>query len=441
MNITELSKDESSYKAQVIIPHSKLEEEISKKLAEIAKTAKMDGFRVGKVPNHILNKKYAASVRADVVKQQLDKVIRKIISDNKLNVAVAPEINDLKNEPGKDLEFNLDFELMPEIKMPDFKNILIEKPSLNVDGKDIDERLKKIAEYSKNYDKESKDGAKKGDQVTIDAVGYVDSVAFEGGKLEAHKLVLGSGAFIPGFEDQLIGKKSGEEFIVNVNFPEEYHAKNLAGKASEFKGKVLKVHTPSENKIDDEFAKKLKCDNLEDLKNKIEADVISSYEGSINLFMKMALFDQLEKLIDFQPPKSLLEQEFKALNDQKSQLLEDENIKSMSEKDQEAYFHKIAFRRVAVGLLLAEYIKKHSLSVTEEDIRQEIFNQARRYPGQEKEVFDFYQKNPKAVEGVTGPILEEKAVKKIFDEEVEINPKSYSKSDLEKLLESQSKIL
>ena len=440
MNITELSKDKSSYKAQVVVPHNKLEEEISKNLAEIAKTAKMDGFRVGKVPSHILNKKYAASVRADVVKQQLDEAIRKIISDNKLNIAVAPEINDLKNEPGKDLEFNLDFELMPEIKMPDFKKISIEKPSLIVDDKDIDERLKKIAEYSKNYDKESKAAAKKGDQVTIDAVGYVDSVAFEGGKLEAHKLVLGSGAFIPGFEDQLIGKKSGEEFVVNVNFPEEYHAKNLAGKASEFKGKVLKVHTPSENKINDEFAKKLKCDNLEDLKNKIKADVISSYDGSINLFMKMALFDQLEKLIDFQPPKKLLEQEFKALNDQKSQLLEDENIKSMSEKDQEAYFNKIAFRRVAVGLLLAEYIKKHSLSVTEEDVRQEIFNQARKYPGQEKEVFDFYQKNPKAVEGVTGPILEEKAVKNIFDKEIAINPKSYSKSDLEKLLESQSKI-
>ena len=440
MNIKELNSDKLNYQAQIIVPHSKLEEEVKAQLAEISKTAKIDGFRPGKVPSSVLEKKYGESVRSDVIRTQVEEAIKKIITDNKLDVVTNPEIKDIKNESGKDLEFKLDFELMPEIKMPDLKKIEIEKPVLTVADKDVEERLKKIAEYSKTYEKESKGAAKKEDQVTIDSVGYVDGEAFEGGKLDAHKLVLGSGTFIPGFEDQLIGKKAGEEIDVKVEFPKEYHAKHLAGKPAEFKTKILAVHTASTPKIDDDFAKKFKCDDLADMKNKLKEDIARSYDESIHVAMKMSLFNELEKVIKFEPPKSLINKEIAALEHQKGHLMTDEAMKSMSDKKQKEFLEKMAFRRVAIGLILAEYVKEHKITVVEDDIKQAIFQQARNYPGQEQQIIEFYQKDKNAIENLKGPIMEEKAVKQIFEKEIKTTEKKYSKDKMEKKLQELNEV-
>ena len=438
MSIAELKNDKTEFHAKVTIPVHHITSEIDKELKDIAKTAKMDGFRAGKVPTHILKKKYASSIRADIVRKKINSTIDELIKKNNLNIAIDPVIEDLENEDDKDLAFTLKFELLPEIKLPEFKKITIEKPVMEVTEKDIDEQINRIAEFSKTYDKESKGKAASGDQLTIDAVGYVDGKAFEGGKLEGNKLVLGSKTFIPGFEDQLIGSKAGDDVSVNVTFPENYHAKDLAGKPSEFKVQVKAVHKSNTPKIDDEFAKKFKCDTVEKLKEQIKENLSASYQEPIHVMMKMHLFDKLEDMLTFEVPKSLIEREVSILKKQSDQFT-DADLDKKSDKEKAEYFDKLATRRVRIGLVLAEYVKQKNLKITEDDIRQAIIAQARNYPGQEHQVIEFYQKDRQALEALKGPILEEKGVKEIFDNEIIINEKSYSKEKLEKLLEEEIK--
>lgn len=440
MKVAELKNDKTEYQAKITIPEKEIAELVNKELAKIAKTAKMDGFRVGKVPVGILKKKYASSIRADVARTKINNAIDETIKKNTLNIALDPIIEDVTNEDGKGLEFTLKFELLPEIKMPDFKRISIEKSKLEVSKKDIDDQIDRLSSFSKSYDEESKTKAKNGDQVTLDAIGYVDGKAFDGGKLDAHKLVLGSNSFIPGFEDQLIGCKKGDDVTVKVDFPKEYHSENLAGKPSEFKVQIIAVHKEKPVKIDDEFAKNFKCDSVDKLKEQISKNIESSYDEPIHTMMKMKLFDKLESMLKFDVPASLLTRETDILKKQTEQMgYEDPSIKDKSDKEKEAYFDKLASRRVKIGLMLAEYVKQHNMQIQEEDIRQAIITQARNYPGQEQQVIEFYQKDRSALESLKGPILEEKAVKAIFTKEVIINEKTYSKDKLEKLLDKETR--
>ena len=437
MIISELKKDKTEFHVKVIISVQEISEQIEVELASIAKTAKMDGFRVGKVPLSVLRKKYVPTLRSNIARDKIDAAIKKVVKDNNLNIAFDPAIEDFKNEDNQDIEFVLKFELLPLVTLPDFKKISIEKPVLEVSKKDIDENLDKILSFSKSYDKETKSKAKAGDQVTIDAIGYVDEKAFEGGKLNSHKLVLGSKSFIPGFEDQLIGSKAGDDVSVNVDFPKDYHSKDLAGKASEFKVKVLAVHQGNVPKIDDEFAKKFKCDNVEQLREQITANIRSNYDESILVLMKMKLFDKLEDLLKFDIPASLLKREKEILKGQSPQLADDAELKNMSEKEKDKYFDELAARRVRIGLMLAEYVKQKGLNITDEDVRHAIIEHAKNYPGQEQMVIEFYKKNNNALENLKGPILETKGVKAIFDNEIVIKEKSYTSEKLEKLLENE----
>ena len=436
MIISELKKDKTEFHAKVTISIHDISQQIDTELANVAKTAKMDGFRVGKVPLTVLRKKYVPTIRNGIARDKIDAATKQIIKDNKLNIAFDPAIDDFKNEDDKDIEFVLKFELLPVITLPDFKKISIEKPVLDVSKKDIDEQLDRILSFSKSYDKETKSKAKSGDQVTIDAIGYVNGEAFDGGKLNAHKLVLGSKSFIPGFEDQLIGSKAGDDVSVKVDFPKDYHSKDLAGKPSEFKVKVLAVHQESTQKIDDEFAKKFKCENVEQLREQISKNISSNYDESILIFMKMELFDKLEELLIFEIPASLLEREKEILKDQVSKVGDNAEVKSMSDKERAKYFDDLASRRVRIGLMLAEYVKQKGLSITEEDIRHALIEQAKNYPGQEQMVIEFYQKNKNALENLKGPILESKGVKAIFANEVVIKEKRYTADKLEKFLEN-----
>jgi trigger factor len=438
MKIAELKNDKTEFHAKVTISAKEIEGEVDKELKNTAKTAKMDGFRVGRVPAHILKKKYGSSIKADIMKKKINFSVDEIVEKNKLNVAMDPVIEDLKDEDDKDLEFTVKFDLLPEIKLPEFKKISVEKPILEVTNKEVDEQIDRIANFSKTYENESKGKAAIDDQLTIDAVGYVGGKAFDGGKLDDHKLVIGSNAFIPGFEDQLIGSKTGDDLKVKVVFPKEYHAEDLAGKPSEFKVKVKAVHKPSTPKIDDEFAKKFKCDTVAKLKEQIKQNFSTSHKEPIHIMMKMNLFDKLEEILKFDVPKSLIEREVNVLEKQSDQFADPE-IGKKSDKEKAEYFEKLALRRVRVGLVLAEYVKQKNLKITEDDVRQAIITQARNYPGHEQQVIEFYQKDRQALEALKGPILEEKGVKEIFDNEIIINEKTYSKDRLEKLLEKEVK--
>jgi len=438
MKIVELKNDKQNYHVEVSVSDKDIVNTIDAKLADIRKTAKMDGFRPGKAPLSFLKKKYAPSIRADIVKEKVDKAIDDSVKKNNLNIALDPSIEDVTNEEGKDFKFTLKFALLPEIELPDFKKISIEKPELKVSTKEVDEQLERLASFSKTYDKESKVKAKEGDQLTIDAVGYVDGKAFDGGKLTDHKLVLGSKAFIPGFEDQLIGSKKGDDITVKVDFPKEYHAKNIAGKPSEFKVQIKAVHKEDKPKIDDEFAKKFKCESLEELKKQAEQNIQASYDEPIRVMMKMHLFDKLEGMLKFDLPDTLLKRESEILQKQLEQKEGgDEEFQKMSSKEKEKHVTKLSTRRVRIGLMLAEYVKQEKVQLKDEDIRQAIFAQARNYPGQEKEIIEFYQKDRRALESLKGPVLEEKSVQEIFDKEIKLVTKSYPKDKLEKLLDKE----
>jgi trigger factor len=436
MNITELKHDTTDFHVKVTVPAKEISAETEKELGKLAKTAKLDGFRVGKVPASVLQKKYGHALRSDAVKNKIMQAMKDVVKDKNLRILTDPEVDDLKNEEGKSLEFTLKYQLLPEIPMPDFKKISIEKPVLEIKDKQIDEQMEKLVGLAKEYNKESKTKAKKGDQVTIDAVGSVGGKEFAGGKLTSHKLVLGSGAFIPGFEDQLIGAKAGDDVLVKVDFPKEYHEKTLAGKASEFKVKVLAVHSESEAKLNDEFAKKFNFENLAALREQVSKNLSESYAEPIETMMKMSLFDKLEGMMKFEVPKSLLEREANILKGQASQI-EDEELSAKSAKEQDAYFNKLASRRVKLGLMLAEYVKIHKLQIEKADMNRAIMAQARHFPGRENEIINLYLKNPNALESLKGPILEDKAVRNIFEKEVKLTEKTYTKEKLEKLLATE----
>ena len=435
MNISELVNDKLNLHLRVTVPSKDIESEIDKEIAKIAKTAKIDGFRVGKVPVHMLKKRHADSFRGDVYRNIIARSISDINKERKLRSAADPGITDVIAEADKDLEFTLKFELLPEISLPDLSKISLERPVLEVSDNEIDEELNKLLELAKTFDKETKAKAKKGDQVTIDATGFADGEEFSGGKLDGFKLVLGSGVFIPGFEDQLIGSKAGEDIDVKVTFPKNYQAKELAGKDAEFKTKVLAVHCPKAAELDDEFAKKFKCANVAELKEKVSASIKETYSHLIRDFMKMKLFDQLEGSLKFDVPESLLSREVEILKKQTSQEGNDPDIAKKSEKEKEEYYQKLALRRTRLGLMLAEYVHQNNLKIDENDIRQIIIKQAQNFPGQESQLISFYYNNPNALESLKAPALEEKAVTVIFDQEIKITDKKYPKNKLDKLLE------
>jgi len=448
MQLTTLKNENLDFHIKVSIPADKINNKVQKELDSIAKKAKLDGFRVGKAPRNIINKRYKNSIRADVLQHQISHSVEDIIKEHKLNIVGQPKLEDLKNEEAEDLEFTLKFELFPKIQMPSFKEISIVAPELVVKDEEIDKKIDELAQTRKTYNKESDKEVKEGDQVTIDAIGYVDGETFEGGAVTNHNLVIGSGAFIGGFEDQLIGSKKGEEVEVNVTFPENYHMKDIAGKAAKFIVQIKAVHLPEEPVIDDEFAKNFNYNTLDELRIFIKGMIKEKYAESINTIMKMSLFDQLESVLTFDVPQSLLVQEEKDLkikaeqpnkeemNDEDSMEI-DTLFKGKSEEEVKEYYHRLALRRVRVGLLLAEYTKIKELKIEAADLQKRIMDQARNFPGEEKAIYDFYRNNPNAVEYLKGPLLEEKTVKHIFDNEVTIIEQKYNKEELEEFLRQQ----
>ena len=437
MDITEIKNNDTEFHVRVTIPVKEVNSKVEQELANMARTAKIDGFRIGKVPVSFLKKKYGASIRADVVKNKVVKAINEIKNNKNLRVLLDPEIDNITNEESKDLAFTLKYQLLPEITIPEFKKISIEKPILELKDKDIDEQLESLRLSVKEYSKVSKSKAKEGDQLTIDAVGYINDKAFAGGKLDSYKLVLGSKAFIAGFEDQLIGTNTGDEVSVKVNFPEEYHEKTLAGKPAEFKVKVLAIHSESEAKLDDEFAKKFNLANLEELRKEITKSIRKNFEEPIESLMKMELFNKLEKILNFSVPQVLIDREINILERQIA-ATNDEEFNAKSEEDKRSYLKNLASRRVKLGLMLAEYVKLKQINIGKEDIYKALTDHAKNFPGQENQIIDFYLKNSEALESLKGPVLEDKAVRVIFEQEVKLIEKSYSKAKLEKLLEKDS---
>jgi trigger factor len=316
---------------------------------------------------------------------------------------------------------------------------------LKVVPKDVDDYINKLVEENPSYTKESKVKAVKNDEVTIDFVGYVDKKAFEGGTMKGHKLVLGSGQFIPGFEDQLIGHKAGDDVKVKVTFPETYHAKDLAGKEAIFETKIHEVNKPEKLEINDALGKKYGFEDLIAFKTDVERILKTSSQDEIFDVVKMRLFDKLEKLLSFDVPSSMLDNEFNMIKKQAGNILksnkeEDDkktSKKTKSEEIDDEKYKKIALRRVRIGMFISDYAQKQEIKLDNNDLMAAINKQARMFPENKQFIIDYYTKNAQALEALKGSVLEEKSVTHILSKEIEVKDKEYSMKDMEKFLESE----
>ena len=440
MQVTETLSDGLKRGLKITIPASELESKMMEKLVEIKDQVRINGFRPGKVPLAHLKKTYGRSVMADIVQETVTQSSQAALEERKERPAMQPSIEmtedqDEANEilDGKrDLDLDVSYELMPEFEVGDLSGITIEKPVVEVTDEEVTEQMEQIGSQSRPYE-EKKGKAKDGDRITMSYLGKVDGKAFEGGGDENGQLVLGSGQFIPGFEEQLVGKKAGDETVVKVTFPEEYQAAHLAGKEAEFDVVVKEVAAPGELVIDDDFAKNLGLEGLDNLKEIIKSQIDGQYAGASRQKVKRQLLDQLDEKYDFELPPTMLSQEFDGIWGQVEKEMEEagtsfEDNDTTEEQAREDY-SKIAQRRVRLGLVLAEIGDSKEIQVTEDELRNAVMQQASQFPGQEKEVFEFYQKNTEQLAGLRAPIFEEKVVDYIL-ELATVTEKTVTKDEL-----------
>lgn len=421
MQVTQTLSEGLKRQFKVVISAADLGSRFESELESLRGRVNLNGFRPGKVPSAHLKRVYGKSVMADVVQNVVGDANKKIVEDHGLRLASEPKINFTEDQEvieqvlaGKaDLDFSLDVEVLPTIEIADHSGIEVVKEVAETSIEDIDSAIQRMAAANRPYSpRGDKEKAQDGDKLTIDFVGTIDGVAFDGGSANGVDLILGSGQFIPGFEEQLIGTKKGDQKVVKTVFPELYQARELAGKAAEFAVTVQEIQAPGDQVIDDELAKKFGLDDVEKLREAVKASLEEETNEQTRQKMKRQLLDGLDKIYTFDLPPTMLEEEF---NTVWRQLTADMARGGQSfgegeeEKTREEY-RAIAARRVRLGLVLAEIGAKQNVKVEENEMRDALVARARSFPGQEKQVFEFYSKNPDALAQIRAPIFEEKVV-------------------------------
>ena len=428
MNIQQTKAEGLVREYSIVITADEIEKEVSAKLGELAKTMKMPGFRPGKVPMSVVKSRFGPQAQGDAIKAALDEGARQAIDGNELKLASQPSVDITSYEEGKDLEASLSCEVMPEITMPDPSKLKIERPTLEAGEDDVNEALTNIADGNKpSIEVKDKRPAKSGDILLIDFVGKIDGEPFEGGSAEGHSLELGSNSFIPGFEEGLIGASVGDKLDVTVNFPDDYQAAHLAGKPAVFETTVHEMREQGEAKIDDDLGVRLGFADLEGLKDAVREQINGQHSTALRQVVKKNVLDALADGQEFDVPPSLLAQEYesvaKAMNPAQQEAQADDQADDQAKKaaddgmddaaKEEA--REIAKRRVRLGLLLTEIGRTNNIDVSEEDTRNAVMQEARRYPGQEQMVFEYFQKNPEAMQQLAGPIFEDKTIDFIME--------------------------
>ena len=437
MEVTEKSAEGLDRRFLVKVSAAELDEKLVARLMEIKNQVHLKGFRKGKAPVSFLKKMYGKGVMGEIVQEVVAESSQKAFTDRELQPASQPHPHfhsDMEEViAGKaDLEYDVHAEILPDFEPMDVSTLKLTRMVAEVPAKEIDEALKNVAAQQTAYAaRKAAEKSKKDDMVSVDYVGRIDGEEFAGGKGEKVDIVLGSDTFIPGFEKQLIGAKSGDNVEVNVTFPEDYNAKDLAGKDAVFDVTVLEVKAPEKVEIDDELAKKVGLESLDDLKGRLKERIESDYKDLSRSHLKRALLDQLDEAHSFDLPNGMVDAEFNQIWSQVEAAERDEEDKDKSEDELKEEYRKIAERRVRLGLVLAEIGKRAEVEVPQEDLQREMINMARAYPGQEREVLEFYQKNPAALQQLRAPLFEEKVVDYIV-ERAEVADKKVSK---EKLME------
>ncbi|MBO5441484.1 MAG: trigger factor [Alphaproteobacteria bacterium] len=415
MNIKEVKSEGLSREYDVTISASDFSAAVEKKLKEIAKTVSMAGFRAGKVPFAMVKQKYYGNAMSETLDDMLRDGVNEVLKEKNLRPVFTPDVDLKKFEDGKDIEFKVSMDVMPEIKLKDFSQVKVEKVVADVAEEEVNKALEYMANSRRDSVKVEEDRATvKGDIAVIDFVGSIDGVEFAGGKGEAYPLEIGSNSFIPGYEDQLIGKKAGEVVNVKATFPENYHAKDLAGKEALFVTTIKEIRTVKKAEINDDFAKSMGEENLDKLKETIKSRIAQDYEGASKMKLKRVLLDALDKAYSFDVPAKLVDMEYESIvkqyeNAKKNNQL-DEDEKSKKEEDLLKEYKDIAVRRVKLGLLLAEVGNQAKVTVNQEDVNKAIMAEAQHYPMQAKAIFDFYLKNKEAIERLRTQVYEEKVI-------------------------------
>jgi trigger factor len=440
MQVTETLSQGLKREFKVVLPATELEERLNSELSTLKDRVRINGFRPGKVPVGHLRKVYGRSVMADVLQNAVNEANRKIVEDNNLKLAHEPQIQfpesqeevEKAMEAKGDLAFTVALEVLPVFELADLSDVTVKKRVADVTDAEITESLERMAKQNRSF--EPKEGAAvDGDRVVVDFVGRIDGTEFEGGNGEDIRVELGSNTFIPGFEDQLLGLKAGDTKLVKVTFPVNYMAAHLAGKDAEFDVTVKEIEAPGELKIDDEMAKGFGMDSLDKLKDAIRDAIKRDFDAQSRRKVKKDLLDSLDAKYSFELPPTLVEQEFAAVwsqvvGDMKSnnRTFEDE---STTEDEAKAEYRKIAERRVRLGLVLAQIGEKTDIKISDDEVTQALIERVRQYPGQERQVWEFYQKNPQALAEIRAPLFEEKVVDQILSQ-VKVDEETVSKDAL-----------
>lgn len=413
MQVKELKNEGLRHELEVVLPANEIERLQNEKLEQYAKNAKVPGFRPGKVPLTIMKKQYGRAVMGEVLESAVNDSTAKVLTDKGLRPALQPKIEVTEFDEGKDLKYTITVDVLPEFKVTDLKALKLKKPVTKVESKVIDEALERIAKQNQDSQPVER-AAKKGDIVNIDFHGRTkkDNKPHPGMHAHGHSLELGSGQFIPGFEDQLIGKKKGDKVEVAVKFPDEYHSDELAGQEAIFDVEIHEVSEPTDAKVDDEFAKKLGLTDLAALKKAVEEQIQSEYDGMSRMKLKRAMLDALDDNHTFDIPEGMLDLEFQNIRQQiameRQAELKDGKLELSDEEQEE--LKAIAERRVRLGLVLSEIGRANNIQVNDQELQRAVINEARKYPGQEAVVFDYYRKNRNALEALRAPVFEEKVV-------------------------------
>lgn len=451
MQVTETHNAGLKREYKVVVGQAELDTELNAKLADISKRANIKGFRPGKVPVAHLKRVYGRSAMAEVLQDAVDSRSKRLLEEKNLKPAYQPEVKLPTDEAeiaavmdGKqDLAFTMALEVIPDFEIKDHAGLSLTRHVAAVAETEIEETLKRIASQSKNFE-EKKGKAAKGDRVTINFVGTIDGTAFEGGTADDVALEIGSGQFIPGFEDQLIGAKAGDDVTVKVSFPADYGVAELAGKPAEFATKVTKVEGAKDAAIDEEFAKKMGFEDLSKLKDMIKERMGAEYAQMSAMKLKRDVLDALDKEYSFELPEKLVESEFNgiwnALSGEMARSGKSFADEGTTEEEARKEYRAIAERRVRLGLVLGRMGEKQGVIVSEQELQNALMNRMRQFPGQEKMVIDYYRRNPQAMMELRGPIFEQKVVDGIVAAAAKLDEKTVTKEELQKMVEDEDEM-
>ncbi|MCW5698881.1 MAG: trigger factor [Rhodospirillales bacterium] len=439
----------------VALPAAQIEEKIANRLKDLSRTARISGFRPGKVPVSLLRKRFGAALRAETLQEMLKETSTSIMSERGLRAANQPKISVTTDEADADFEYKLALEILPDIEAPDYGKITLERLVAEVEPSQIDSVLNRLAEDYKSFQAVENRVAALGDQVVIDFIGRIDGEAFDGGTAEGYDLELGSKRFLPGFEDQLVGSSAGETRTVKVTFPEAYTVDTLAGKDAEFEVSVKEVKEPKPSNVDDDLAKKLGLNDLAALRSMLEESETQRLKAYTRARLKRSLLDILSDMYSFELPPGMVASEYHSIVAQATEEQkgtegevgeaasadhdhdhshahahehdhdhdhahdhhhdhegEDASppVDSTLTEDQKTEYRGLAERRVRLGLVLAEISRQNNLEVTNEELQKAMRAQAARFPGQETLLYEYYKRHPEALNNLAGPVLEDKVV-------------------------------